>query len=183
MGRIAVTEDVEGHRDEEEFGEAPTEPQPNDSANGEPPREPSGSPPPVRDTNGKCIATVIEVQDAFDSLNTLRYSQPTHLQGNDALHLQRRRNNLLVFRKVPGIDNHSIQRWAHSGRRNMEDSLPFIWYNCLCSQHEPHARTSPGRHRSHSPGCWRNIRTFSKTRPSYYRCRTFPGYYKSKEGP
>jgi len=90
MGRIAVTEDVEGHRDEEEFGEAPTEPQPNDTVNGEPPREPSGSPPLVRDTNGKCIATVIEVQDAFDSLNTLRYSQPTHLQGNDTLHLQRK---------------------------------------------------------------------------------------------
>ncbi|KIM46373.1 hypothetical protein M413DRAFT_17042 [Hebeloma cylindrosporum] len=81
MGRIAVTEDVEGHRDEEEFGEAPTEPQPNDTVDGEQPREPSGSPPPVRDIHGKCIATVIEVQDAFDSLNTLRYSQPTHLQG------------------------------------------------------------------------------------------------------
>ena len=30
---------------------------------------------------GKCIPTVIEVQDAFEAMNTLRYSQPIHLQG------------------------------------------------------------------------------------------------------
>ena len=32
-------------------------------------------------TNGKYVANLQEVHDAFDSVNTLRYSQPTHLQG------------------------------------------------------------------------------------------------------
>lgn len=31
--------------------------------------------------SGKYIATSREVQEAFDSVNTLRFSQPTHLQG------------------------------------------------------------------------------------------------------
>ncbi|KDR83941.1 hypothetical protein GALMADRAFT_236445 [Galerina marginata CBS 339.88] len=77
MGRIAVTEDVEGLRDEEEVIDQPTEASGNDEGDSDAPRD---SPPPKSST-GKCIATVIEVQDAFDSLNTLRYSQPTHLQG------------------------------------------------------------------------------------------------------
>ena len=29
----------------------------------------------------KFVATIHEVNEAFDSVNTLRYSQPTHLQG------------------------------------------------------------------------------------------------------
>lgn len=30
----------------------------------------------------KYIATPLEIQEAFESINTLRYSQPTHLQGS-----------------------------------------------------------------------------------------------------
>ncbi|CAA7260032.1 unnamed protein product [Cyclocybe aegerita] len=80
MGRIAVTEDVEGIRDEEDIGDEPTEkPDGNDTQEQvEVSRE---TPPPGKNPKGKCIPTVIEVQDAFDSMNTLRYSQPTHLQG------------------------------------------------------------------------------------------------------
>ncbi|KAF8165522.1 beta-lactamase-like protein [Crassisporium funariophilum] len=78
MGRIAVTEDVEGLRDEEDVGDEKPASQENGGENGEGSQEPAL---PVENAKGKCIATVIEVQDAFDSFNTLRYSQPTHLQG------------------------------------------------------------------------------------------------------
>lgn len=79
MGRIAVTEDVEGLRDEQDFGDEEEE-----SLEPENPEEPieTEQPPSVRkSTKSQCVATLIEVQDAFDAMNTLRYSQPTHLQG------------------------------------------------------------------------------------------------------
>ncbi|KAF7985231.1 hypothetical protein HWV62_7878 [Athelia sp. TMB] len=83
MGRIATTEDVEGLRDQEDVGD-PVEQKENGEdgeaiddegpENGEHKMEkPSRS--------GKCVASLTEVHDAFDSVNTLRYSQPTHLQG------------------------------------------------------------------------------------------------------
>ena len=77
MGRIAVTEDVEGIRDEEEVFDDPPESPSVDEENAESGDEPLSA----QDSKRKFIATVIEVQDAFDSCNTLRYSQPTHLQG------------------------------------------------------------------------------------------------------
>lgn len=76
MGRIAVTEDVEGLRDEEDFGDEAADngvDQESASQSSKAHNESSKS--------SKCIPTVIEVQDAFNSMNTLRYSQPTHLQG------------------------------------------------------------------------------------------------------
>jgi len=81
MGRIAVTEDVEGLRDEEDFGDEPSAEKSDEENGTEEPHEKTESPPPTKNPKGKCIPTVIEVQDAFDSMNTLRYSQPTHLQG------------------------------------------------------------------------------------------------------
>ncbi|KAG6854893.1 hypothetical protein C0991_012083 [Blastosporella zonata] len=80
MGRIAVSEDVEGIRDEEDVGgEEEAKP---DSENMDVTDGPSTTPPPRKDSKkGKYVATLTEVQDAFDSINTLRYSQPTHLQG------------------------------------------------------------------------------------------------------
>ncbi|KJA29848.1 hypothetical protein HYPSUDRAFT_31856 [Hypholoma sublateritium FD-334 SS-4] len=81
-GRIAATEDVEGIRDEHDVKDpAPETKENGDEAAERASKSPSPSPPPPTNTKGKCIASVIEVQDAFDSLNTLRYSQPTHLQG------------------------------------------------------------------------------------------------------
>ena len=48
----------------------------------EEPMEGEGQPrPPAREQNRKFVATIHEVNEAFDSVNTLRYSQPTHLQG------------------------------------------------------------------------------------------------------
>lgn len=129
MGRIAVTEDVEGLRDEEEIIDEPRESQSADEENVEPRDEAL----PAKDGNGKFIATVIEVQDAFDSCNTLRYSQPTHLQGK---HIYTYFNTLItsVFRKMPGIDHNTIQRGSHPRWYDMEDSIPFLWYNNLCCE-------------------------------------------------
>ncbi|KAF8195690.1 beta-lactamase-like protein [Mycena galopus ATCC 62051] len=81
MGRIATTEDIEGIRNEEDVG---------DDQDAEPPLNESGeslmdderSAPVNRDKlKGKYVATLSEVQEAFDFVNTLRYSQPTRLQG------------------------------------------------------------------------------------------------------
>jgi hypothetical protein len=36
---------------------------------------------PTGEQRRKFVATIHEVNEAFDSVNTLRYSQPTHLQG------------------------------------------------------------------------------------------------------
>jgi len=77
MGRMAVTEDVEGLRDEEDFGDELAE----KFADGDEDEDTGQLPPSNKDPKGRCISTVIEVQDAFNSMNTLRYSQPTHLQG------------------------------------------------------------------------------------------------------
>ncbi|KAJ7368490.1 beta-lactamase-like protein [Mycena albidolilacea] len=78
MGRIATTEDIEGIRDEEDVGDE------DESLLQESDVVEDGTPsPPVnRDKlKGKYVATLNEVQEAFDSVNTLRYSQPTRLQG------------------------------------------------------------------------------------------------------
>jgi len=37
--------------------------------------------PPAKEQKRKFVATIHEVNEAFDSVSTLRYSQPTHLQG------------------------------------------------------------------------------------------------------
>ncbi|TFK71797.1 hypothetical protein BDN72DRAFT_764406 [Pluteus cervinus] len=77
MGRIAVTEDVEGIRDEEDAGDVVEEsaPQLEDE------NDTSSIISPKSAAKGKYIATMVEVHDAFAFINTLRYSQPTHLQG------------------------------------------------------------------------------------------------------
>jgi cleavage and polyadenylation specificity factor subunit 2 len=88
--RIAVTEDVEGLRDEQEMddsdmGEDLSAPgaETNQTANtGDEPMEDEGqTKPPAKERKPKFVATIHEVNEAFDSINTLRYSQPTHLQG------------------------------------------------------------------------------------------------------
>lgn len=62
MARIVTLEDIEGTRDEQDIPgeESPTSP---------------SSPSP------KYIATANQVHEAYTAVNTLRYSQPTHLQG------------------------------------------------------------------------------------------------------
>ena len=81
MGRIAVTEDVEGVRDEEDVGDELEHKQVRDDDTMLL-HEVSRSPTPNRGVSkAKYVASLNEVQEAFDAINTLRYSQPTHLQG------------------------------------------------------------------------------------------------------
>lgn len=91
--RIAVTEDVEGLRDEQEMDDTDmggdmNDPPPSETETNQPPNtgdEPMDAEgetkPPVGEPKRKFVATIHEVNEAFDSVNTLRYSQPTHLQG------------------------------------------------------------------------------------------------------
>lgn len=79
MARIATLEDIEDLREEQDFGGSPntsTEEEKQEDGEGDAPVEKQE---PVDEI--RCVATYQEVQDAFDSVNTLRYSQPTHLQG------------------------------------------------------------------------------------------------------
>ena len=89
MGKIAVMEDVDGIRGEIDVGEETDQEQEteDDQMEDESKEETQKS---VTSTGpkGKCIPTVIEVQDAFEAMNTLRYSQPIHLQGTSRLCLR-----------------------------------------------------------------------------------------------
>lgn len=82
MGRIATTEDVEGIRDQEDVEDVAQKKNDEDvdAMETEEAGEPEADPTPEK-TRGKYVANLQEVHDAFDSVNTLRYSQPTHLQG------------------------------------------------------------------------------------------------------
>ena len=93
MARIAVAEDVEGLRDEQEMDDSDMGGDANDpsvletetnramNTDDEPTEGEGGATPPAKEPKRKFVATIHEVNEAFDSLNTLRYSQPTHLQG------------------------------------------------------------------------------------------------------
>lgn len=79
MGRIATTEDIEGIRDEQDIGdEGETFTEESNEMDVDEAEEPHEAAP---RRHGKYIATMQQVHNAFDSINTLRYSQPTHLQG------------------------------------------------------------------------------------------------------
>lgn len=83
MGKIAAMEDVEGIRDEQDIGDelaqgAEHQEMPSEE-NADTHRESTLK---AKTETGKYLATLVEVQDAFEYLNTLRYSQPTHLQGS-----------------------------------------------------------------------------------------------------
>ncbi|KAG8961095.1 hypothetical protein FRC03_005791 [Tulasnella sp. 419] len=65
MGRMAVVEDVEAIKAEEDLSPPDTE------------MEVDGQQPPTH----KRVPTMQEIHIAFDSINTLRYSEPTHLGG------------------------------------------------------------------------------------------------------
>ena len=86
MARVAVTEDVEAIRDEQDVGDNVPVPDGESSGNepGSPsPEETPPSPGPKKNETKKrrYIATAQQVIDAFESVNVLRYSQPCHLQG------------------------------------------------------------------------------------------------------
>ncbi|KAF9268160.1 hypothetical protein L218DRAFT_918519 [Marasmius fiardii PR-910] len=83
MSRIAAMEEVETIRDEQDVGDEGEKSQMDEME-----RAPQvgnmiddSEAPPRNVATGRFIATSREVQDAFDSVNTLRYTQPAHLQG------------------------------------------------------------------------------------------------------
>lgn len=80
MARIAVLQEATDLRNEENVDAAPTLVQSSEDAMDE-----SGAQvDPAK--NLPCIATTDEINDAFQSIITLRYSQPTHLAGMFLLH-------------------------------------------------------------------------------------------------
>ncbi|KAF8528949.1 beta-lactamase-like protein [Hysterangium stoloniferum] len=76
MARIAAVDHAEALRSEEDIDHGTTVAPAFDDiiSTGE-------SEEPKRTTGGKCVATVKQIHEAFDSFTTLRYSQPIHLQG------------------------------------------------------------------------------------------------------
>lgn len=74
MARISALEDVENIRAQENVDGLPNSPD-EPEGNAETPNLAESG------ISSKYVATTKEVQDAFDSVNTLRFSQPTHLQG------------------------------------------------------------------------------------------------------
>lgn len=98
MARIAVTEDVEGLRDEQEMDDSDMGDRMNDLSasdaenppavdTGDEPMDGRETTPSAKEPKRKFVATIHEVNEAFDSVNTLRYSQPTHLQGTSLVSL------------------------------------------------------------------------------------------------
>ena len=93
MARIAATEEAEGLRDEEDMGSADEQDKPVVGVNGEPSEDSPdvsqesqselSSHPQPHSSKGKYVATPQEVHDSFNAVNTLRYSQPAHLQGKE----------------------------------------------------------------------------------------------------
>ncbi|TFK82062.1 hypothetical protein K466DRAFT_530929 [Polyporus arcularius HHB13444] len=85
MARVAVTEDVEAIRDEQDVGDNTPSPGGESAADGS--ESPSPEEPPISPTpkpgakKRRYVATAQQVIDAFESVNVLRYSQPCHLQG------------------------------------------------------------------------------------------------------
>lgn len=77
MARITTTADIEAIREEQDLGERP----PNLSS--EEVIEGDSAVNCLKEKKGKYVATTQEVHTAFEAINTLRYSQPTHLQGGD----------------------------------------------------------------------------------------------------
>ncbi|KAI0031665.1 beta-lactamase-like protein [Vararia minispora EC-137] len=89
MARIAAIEETESIRDEADVGPdpdtTPASDAPDDHAmdidDEEQGKDNSLAPERKDGERSKFIPTTFEIQEAFDSINTLRYSQPTHLSG------------------------------------------------------------------------------------------------------
>jgi cleavage and polyadenylation specificity factor subunit 2 len=83
-------EDVEGIRDEQEVDII--EEENNESVDAEDAEGMESRSPKLKNEPKKFVATVQEVHEAFDAVNTLRYSQPTHLQGKSHTSINHERN-------------------------------------------------------------------------------------------
>lgn len=72
--RIATIEEAESIRGQEDVSQPPAPAEGNSNEEG-------SSSTTISDSGRKFIATLDEIRDAYDTMNTLRFSQPTHLQG------------------------------------------------------------------------------------------------------
>lgn len=90
IGRLATVEDILSLRAEEPFPEDSKD----ESGGTEELAENAAAALTIWKVHGKRVASVKDAQEAFDTLNTLRYSQPTHLQG---AHPQTRLATSLTF--------------------------------------------------------------------------------------
>jgi len=138
--RIAITEDVEGLRDEQEMDDSDMGGDSNDSSAPETETNPTGDEPmereefkpPAKERKRKFVATIHEVNEAFDSVNTLRYSQPTHLQGAFSFPSTIKHTAQRYHRQMPGPHYHPVQRRPHSWRRYMENPLSIRRNHRIC---------------------------------------------------
>ncbi|CCM05574.1 uncharacterized protein FIBRA_07801 [Fibroporia radiculosa] len=82
MARIAAMEDIESIRDEQDFNsQMQAQNQLEMDANSGSPMTDDVPESVTKPRTGTYIATIQDVNEAFDSMNVLRYSQPCHLQG------------------------------------------------------------------------------------------------------
>jgi len=128
-------EDIEGIRDEQEVDIVE-----NESADAEEADGMESRPPRLKKEPKKFVATVQDVNEAFDAVNNLRYSQPTHLQGKSRpAAIMSEIFKFLTSRKVSRPDHHAIFSWAHIGWNNLEDKVAFCGNHRLCREPESHA--------------------------------------------
>jgi hypothetical protein len=171
-GKIAAMEDVEGIRDEQDIGDEPLqEVEPQDLQSGENAgthKEPSLQP---KLKTGKYLATLVEVQDAFEYLNTLRYSQPMHLQGTTPTYPTQPPFPFIIFcRKMPGYHYHTFQCWAYIRRDNLENSVTNVWDYYICRAHESYEGAAFGWDCFDEKRQWWNLRAFGTTRFTHHGC-------------
>ena len=117
MARIAATEEADSIRDEEDVGGAEEQAVPSNEGDAHM-RDPShstqdnqmeeDSPPQPDVPKLKYVATPQEVHDSFDAVNTLRYSQPAHLSGENTRHYPHHNLNPYFLRTVSGFDDYPI---------------------------------------------------------------------------
>jgi cleavage and polyadenylation specificity factor subunit 2 len=84
MARIAVTEDVEGVRDEQEvedYENGDEDPSTNSDRRNSDDGMAEDHKPGLKRSRRRYLATAYEIHEAFDSINVLRYQQPCHLPG------------------------------------------------------------------------------------------------------
>jgi hypothetical protein len=139
-------EDVEGIRDEQDIGDEPIqEVEPPELQSGENTGAHKESSLKPKLKTGKYLATLVEVQDAFEYLNTLRYSQPMHLQGTAPMFLAQYSYPLIAFgRKMPRYYYHAFQCWAYIRRNHLENSVTNVWDYHICCTHESYEREAFG---------------------------------------
>ena len=131
--------------DTNELSDPDTEANQTTNTSDEPMEGEGESIPPPKEPKRKFVATIHEVNEAFDSVSTLRYSQPTHLQGTFPFPPDMTQTTQLRHRQVSGPHRDPLQRRPHSRRRHLENPLSIRRNPRLCREPQSHERTPSGR--------------------------------------